>query len=329
MELIARPFHISGNELIVTASMGIAVYPIDGVDFETLSKNADIAMYRAKQDGRNRYCFFTESLQNQLVRNLQLTNALHHALERNELYVVYQPQISTQNERIIGAEALLRWKHPEFGDISPLEFIPLAEDSGLILPIGEWVLRTAVSQVKSLMLNGFEPIIIAVNLSAVQFRQSHLPELVSKILKEAGVRAEYIELELTEATTMHEPKTAYKTMDTLYDLGIRMSIDDFGTGYSSLSYLKKFKVYKLKIDQSFVCDIGTDKDDRAIVSAIIKMAHGLGLVTIAEGVETLEQLNFLREEGCDEIQGYYYSKPLIAEEFEKFIKTSQAELLKK
>ncbi|MDP3266781.1 MAG: EAL domain-containing protein [Sulfuricurvum sp.] len=319
LNTMAEPFVIEQNELSVTASIGIAIYPYDGTDHETLSKNADTAMYRAKQNGRNTYCFFTQAMQDNTSRNLQLTNALYHALERNQLRVVYQPQISARNGHIIGAESLLRWTHPEFGDVSPAEFIPLAEESGLILPIGEWVLRTAVQQAKIWIDNGFEPMVIAVNLSAVQFRHPHLVELISTILDEIGLPPEYLEIELTEAVAMHDPESAYTVMDNLHARGIRMSIDDFGTGYSSLSYLKKFKVYKLKIDQSFIRNITTDAEDKAIVIAIINMADGLGLQTIAEGVETIEQLDFLREEGCHEIQGYYYSKPLSVEDFNLFV----------
>lgn len=319
LNTLTKPFVVDQNELTVTASIGIALYPSDGTDHETLSKNADTAMYRAKQNGRNTYSFFTQAMQDRTSRNLQLTNGLHHALERNQLRVVYQPQISAYDGHIIGAEALLRWTHPELGDISPVEFIPLAEESGLILPIGAWVLRTAVQQAKSWSDKGFEPMMIAVNLSAVQFRHPHLLELVTTILDEVGLPAKYLEIELTEAVAMYDPKAASTVMDNLYERGIRMSIDDFGTGYSSLSYLKKFKVYKLKIDQSFVRDVTIDSEDKAIVNTIISMAHSLGLQTIAEGVETIEQLDFLRKQGCDEIQGYYYSKPLSAEDFDLFV----------
>jgi diguanylate cyclase (GGDEF)-like protein/PAS domain S-box-containing protein len=318
-ETITKPFSIEQNELIVTASIGIAIYPIDGADPETLLKNADTAMYQAKQNGRNNYRFFTKAMQETLARNIQLTNALRHALEKDQLHVVYQPQVAITDAHIIGAEALLRWNHPELGAISPAEFIPLAEESGLILPIGEWVLRTAVTQAKGWIDSGFPPIIVAVNLSAVQFRHPHLPELVTTILEDIGLPPEYLELELTEAVAMHDPKSAYAIMDNLHDRGIRMSIDDFGTGYSSLSYLKKFKVYKLKIDQSFIRDISTDPEDKAIVNAVISMAHSLGLKAIAEGVETVEQLKYLREQGCDEVQGYYFSKPLNSESFNEFI----------
>lgn len=320
LDIISKPVVIKENELIVTASVGIAIYPTDGTDYETLSKNADTAMYRAKNEGRNSYCFFTEAMQERSARNLKLINALHHALERNELHLVYQPQISLSNNHIIGAEALLRWDHPKFGNILPDEFITLAEDSGLILPIGEWVLRTAVQQAKSWIDDGLSPMIISINLSAVQFRHQRLPELITEILDEVGLPAKYLELELTEAVTMIDPENAYTTMDDLHERGINMSIDDFGTGYSNLNYLKKFNVSKLKIDQSFIHDLHTDPEDKAIVNAIISMAHSLGMKTIAEGVETAEQLHYLQEQGCDEIQGYYYSLPLSAKEFELFIK---------
>ncbi|HEX5670516.1 MAG TPA: bifunctional diguanylate cyclase/phosphodiesterase, partial [Sulfuricurvum sp.] len=318
---IIQPFFIERHELTVSASIGIALYPVDGIDSETLSKNADTAMYRAKQEGRNHYCFFTEDMQVYSRRHLQLTNALRHALENNELHLVYQPQISLMDESIIGAEVLLRWQNPELGSISPAEFIPIAEDSGLIVSIGEWVLSTAVKQVKVWIDQGFSQLIIAVNLSAVQFRQPGLASMVTRILEETHLPAEHLELELTEGAAMYDPQSAIVIMNDLHTRGIRMSIDDFGTGYSSLSYLKKFKVYKLKIDQSFVRDITTDSEDKAIVNAIINMANSLGLQTIAEGVETKEQLECLTKQGCNEVQGYYYSKPLDAEAFQLFLET--------
>jgi diguanylate cyclase (GGDEF)-like protein/PAS domain S-box-containing protein len=312
------PFQINNNELSISASIGIALYPNDGTDFETLYKNADTAMYRAKQEGRNSYSFFTNEMQEHSARNLELSNALRHALDKNQFSLHYQPQFSSSDGKIIGAEALLRWHHPEYGNISPLEFIPIAEENGLILSIGEWVLHTAVSQAKTWMEQGAKPIIMAVNLSAVQFRHLNLLNTISTILEEIDLPPQYLELELTESVAMHDPQKAINIMNDLHNLGVRMSIDDFGTGYSSLSYLKKFKIYKLKIDQSFVRDITIDNEDKAIVSAIISMAKRLGLQTIAEGVETIGQLEYLHEEGCDEIQGYYYSKPLPAEAFEAF-----------
>ncbi|MDD2356289.1 MAG: EAL domain-containing protein [Thiovulaceae bacterium] len=322
LDSIDESIKLEHHDLRVTASIGIAIYPIDGADSQTLLKHGDTAMFRAKKEGRNRYVFYTKSMQEHSVRNLNLTNALHYALSRQELYLVYQPQILAKDTSLIGMEVLLRWKHPEFGEISPMEFIPLAEESGLILSIGEWVLRSAVLQTKEWIEKYHFPLTVAVNLSAVQFRQPNLAQLISGILEEAQLGAEYLELELTEAVAMNNPQDAINVMNSLHEKGIKMSIDDFGTGYSSLSYLKKFKISKLKIDQSFVRDIFTDHEDRAIVSTIINMAHSLGMLTIAEGVETEEQLHYLQEQKCDEIQGYYYSKPLKKEDFERYISTS-------
>ncbi len=319
LQVVSEPYQIEQYDLVVTASIGVALYPNDGENLESLSKSADTAMYRAKQEGRNDYRFFTPAMQARAARNMQLVNALRYALELGQFEVHYQPQVTIPDRRIIGIETLLRWRHPELGNVSPAEFIPVAEDSGLILPIGEWVLRTAVKQLKSWMDSGYAPIIIAVNLSAVQFRHPSLSELVSSILEETQLPGKYLELELTEGVTMHDPQRAIAIMDTLDERGIRMSIDDFGTGYSSLNYLKKFKAYKLKIDQSFVRDIITDHEDRAIVAAIISMAKSLELQTIAEGVETAEQLAYLVDQGCDEAQGYYFSKPLTAADVEPLI----------
>ena len=320
LDVIAKPFQIELYTLSLTASIGIALYPEDGNDLESLSKSADTAMYRTKQEGRPGFRFFTPEMQARSARNLQLINALRQAMECGQLQVHYQPQVAMQDGRIIGAEALLRWQHPEFGMVSPAEFIPIAEYCGLILPIGEWILRCAVRQAKAWMDDGYTALIMAVNLSAVQFHHPDLPELISSILDEEGLSPEYLELELTEGVAMHNPQDAIAVMNNLHQRGIRMSIDDFGTGYSSLSYLKKFKVYKLKIDQSFVRDISTDPEDKAIVSAIIRMAKSLSLQTIAEGVETISQQAFLREQGCDEMQGYLFSKPLPAGQFEALLK---------
>jgi len=325
MKLIAevmQPCQIEHHELVSTMSIGIALYPQDGQDFETLSKNADTAMYRVKQGSRNGFCFFTQEMQTQSQRSLQLVNAMHHALTRGEFQLHYQPQVSLQNGQIVGAEALLRWQHPELGALSPAEFIPIAEESGQILEIGEWVLRSAVMQAKCWQTEGMPPMVMAVNLSAAQFRHPDLFKLVTRILDEANLPAQYLELELTEATTMDKPVAAIELMNRLHARGIRMAIDDFGTGYSSLSYLKKFNISKLKIDQSFVRDISDDPDDKAIVTAVINLASGLGMRTIAEGVETASQLAFLRLQGCDEVQGYYFSRPLPAEQFETFVRLS-------
>ncbi|MEI8210110.1 MAG: EAL domain-containing protein [Methylococcales bacterium] len=321
LDTISTPYLIEHQNLTLTASIGIALYPEDGEDLETLSKSADIAMYCAKREGRQYYRFFTPEMQKQSERNLQLVNALRHALEYEQLYLHYQPQVAIQSNLIIGAEALLRWQHPTLGRVSPAEFIPIAEESRLILPIGEWVLRTAIRQAKAWMNEGFAPMIMAVNLSAVQFCHPDLPELITRLLDEEGLPPEYLELELTEGVAMHNPEKAIAVMENLHERGIRMSIDDFGTGYSSLSYLKKFKAYKLKIDQSFVRDISTNPEDKAIVRAIISLAKNLGLQTIAEGVETVQQRALLMAQGCDEMQGYLFSEPLPIKEFEKLLRS--------
>ncbi len=312
MSSIAQPYQINHHEITITPSIGIAVYPDDGESFDDLLKSADIAMYRAKQSGRNNYHFFTAKMQEDSVRIMQLTTALHYAIDLDQLSLHYQPQLSLSDESIVGVEALIRWQHPDFGWVSPAEFIPIAEDTGDILKIGEWVLQKSIRQLKQWQDDGLSLRNISVNLSAVQFRYPHLPELISKLLEDAGLPAECLELELTESASMDDPVAAIAMMDKLADLGVRMSIDDFGTGYSSLSYLKRFRVSKLKIDQSFVRDIMTDTDDRAIVNSIVSLSRSLGMKTIAEGVETAEQLDFLRTCDCDEIQGYYLSRPLTA-----------------
>jgi diguanylate cyclase (GGDEF)-like protein/PAS domain S-box-containing protein len=318
LDVIASPFRMEQHDLNITGSIGIALYPDDGTDLETLFRRADAAMYRAKRDGRHGFSFFTPEMQTCSTRHQQVVSALRQALECEQLVVHFQPQMSVLDGRLIGAEALLRWTHSDLGEISPAEFIPAAEDSGLILALGEWVLRQSVRQAKLWQQDGVASLTVAVNLSATQFRQIELAELVSRILQEEGLPPEYLELELTEGVALHDPAGAIVVMNRLHEQGVRMSIDDFGTGYSSLGSLKKFKVSKLKIDQSFIRDIDTSSDDRAIVCAIINMAKSLGLNTIAEGVETKGQLDFLREHGCDEMQGYYYSKALSAAEFEGY-----------
>lgn len=326
IDAVSKPSNFDGHELSITPSIGISLYPNDGEDFETLLKHADTAMYKVKNDTRNGFQFFTQEMQLNLARDLQLVNALRHALNRNELQLHYQPQLCIDDGHVIGAEALLRWNHPTLGAISPAEFIPIAEDSGQIIEIGEWVMKTAVNQMKEWIDSGFKPMVMAVNISAVQFRQPDLSRLITDILSEAQLPHEYLELELTEAVTMQDPNTAIEIMNRLHDQGIRMSIDDFGTGYSSLSYLKQFKVYKLKIDQSFVRDIKDNEDDRSIISAIIHMANNMGMRTIAEGVETSEQLAFLRLHGCNEVQGYYFSRPIPAEEFTQYLKANSYQI---
>lgn len=317
---VAQPFQIEAYELTTTLSVGIAMYPADGDSFNMLYQRADAAMYRAKQSGRNRYGFFTADLEARTARALQIENALRRALERNQFEVHYQPQVSLATRQIIGAEALLRWHHPDLGTVSPAEFIPVAESSGMIVAIGEWVLQTAAYDTKRWLDMQLPLRSISVNLSAVQFRHPQLPEMVARCLEQAGLPARRLELELTEGAAVDDPFAALAMMDKLHDRGVRLSMDDFGTGYSSLSYLKRFQIYKLKIDQSFVRDLEDDANDRAIVSAIIRMAQALGMQTIAEGVETDGQLDFLKAQGCDEGQGYLFSRPLSAAAFEAHLR---------
>ncbi len=320
LQVISQPYLIGFHELRTTLSIGIAMYPEDGADMDLLFRNADAAMYQVKRDSRNDYRFFTEEMQARSLRTLSLANALHHALERGQLSLQYQPQVSLRDGGVIGAEALLRWTHPEFGAISPAEFIPIAENNGLIMEIGDWVLQRAVEQACCWREEGLPPLVVAVNLSAAQFRRPNLPELVIRIIEKAGLPAGELELELTEAVAMDDPQRAIKIMAELFQRGIRIAIDDFGTGYSSLSTLKQFKVNKLKIDRSFVDDIVCDADDRAIVRAIIQLARSLNLKTIAEGVERNDVLELLRDLGCDEVQGYLYSPPLAAEQFSAWVR---------
>ena len=319
LQLAQSPVMVEGHELTITPSIGIAMYPKDGLDLDALSKCADAAMYRAKADGRNGFHFYSGEIQGNSERRLALGNALRRALLHNQLSLRYQPQISLESGDIVGVEALLRWEHPQLGHVSPSEFIPVAESNGLILPIGQWVIRSAIEQLAAWIQRGMAPMIMAVNLSAIQFRHAELPQFVTQCLSDARMPPELFELELTESTAMANPQAAMATLDELHRRGIRLAIDDFGTGYSSLSYLKRFKVYKIKIDQSFVRDITEDPDDKAIVGAIINMARSLGIQTIAEGVETQAQLDYLREQGCNEVQGYLFSKPMTADTFEAYI----------
>lgn len=319
LKAVEQPFVIDQYELTITASIGVAIYPDDGLDMESLQRNADVAMYRTKKESRNSYRFFSNHMQVQTARNLQLVNALRHAVALGQLAVFYQPQVALDTGRLLGVEALLRWQHPQLGFISPAEFIPLAESSGLIISIGSWVLEQAAQQVHAWRLAGIHGISISVNLSSIQFRDPKLPALVKSTLERYQVSPECLELELTEGVALENPEGAVAMMDALHGLGVRLSIDDFGTGYSSLSYLKKFKVYKLKVDQTFVRDISTDDEDKAIVIAIIQLARSLGLKTIAEGVETAEQKAFLQAQGCDEMQGYLLSKPMSSEDATAFL----------
>ncbi len=316
---LREPFPLEGRDLFVTASMGVAVYPHAGVDGRTLLQHADIALYRAKEQGRNTLRFFSPAMNSRAVERLSLESSLRQALQRREFLLHYQPQVDLKSGEIIGFEALIRWHRPEIGMISPAEFIPLAEETGLILPIGEWVLRTACAQNKAWQEAGFPPMRIAVNLSARQFHRENLVDTVTRALQESGLAPEYLELELTESILMGKETSILHMLRELTEMGIQLSIDDFGTGYSSLAYLKRFPIAKLKVDQIFVQNLTTDPNDAVIVKTVVGMAHSLRLKAIAEGVETEGQLAYLRSIGCEEMQGYLFSRPLPAEEATKLL----------
>lgn len=320
LSAIAQPYEIDGRELFINASIGISLHPGDANDIKTLIKNADIAMYRAKEQGGNNFQFYSEQLANQSADRLMLEGNLRRALERNEFLLHYQPQVDLRTGEVIGIEALLRWRHPEMGLIAPMNFIPLAEETGLIVPLSAWVLREACGQNKSLQNSGYPPMRIAVNLSARNFLQSDLADVIAAILTETGLEPGYLSLELTESILVQQTEKTVATMRQLQSLGAHIVIDDFGIGYSSLSYLKRLPIDALKIDQSFVRDITTDPNDAAIVTAITTMAHSLDLKVIAEGVESQPQLSFLRTHHCDAMQGFYFSKPVPAELLEKVLR---------
>jgi diguanylate cyclase (GGDEF)-like protein/PAS domain S-box-containing protein len=319
-EAIAAPLTIEGHAFFPTCSLGVAAYPEDGSDAETLVKYADIAMYRAKQAGRDNYQFYTPTMNEQALERLRIEGDLRSALERNEFLLHYQPKIDLRSGMIIGMEALIRWHHPELGMVSPARFIALAEETGLILPIGAWVIRTACQQTKAWRDAGWNQLRVAVNLSVRQFVQKDLVSSIAAVLQETGLPADCLELELTESLVMTDVEHAIDVLRELKELGVHLSIDDFGTGYSSLSYLKRFPIDVLKIDQSFVRDITVDADDAAITVSIISLAHSLKLHVIAEGVETEAQLTYLRLHGCDAMQGYLFSKPVPAGSFAELLK---------
>jgi diguanylate cyclase (GGDEF)-like protein/PAS domain S-box-containing protein len=325
LDSLARPFDLDGQEIYSTASLGIALYPLDGTDVDALLRSADIALYQAKELSRNTYQFFSQEMNVKTVERLALETSLRRALERNELFLHFQPQIDVGSGLIIGMEALLRWQHPERGLVSPARFIPLAEETGLIIPIGEWVLRQACAQNRAWQESGFPPLRMAVNLSIKQFRQRNLLQTVAQALADTGLAPEFLELELTESCLMENPEETCTTLRELKRMGVQLAIDDFGTGYSSLSYLKMFPIDRLKIAQYFVRDIISDPDDAAIAEAIIALAHSLKLRVIAEGVETREQLEFLRQRRCDEMQGYYLGRPVATEEFTRILEREHSQ----
>ena len=310
LEVLSEPFDIEGHEIFVTASIGITIYPTDSYVPEALLKNADSAMYRAKQLGRNNFQFYTTEMNARSGENLHLENSLRRALDRREFLLHYQPKADVRSGRITGVEALLRWQHPEFGMVSPGKFIPLLEETGLIVPTGEWVIQAACGQLRAWRDQGVPAVPISVNLSGRQFQHKDLVRSITGSITAAGIDPALIEVELTESSLMSNPDEANLVLHALKDFGVQIAVDDFGTGYSSLAYLKRFRIDSLKIDRSFVQDIIHDNDDAAIVRAVITLAHSLKLIVVAEGVETEEQLSFLINNGCDQVQGYLLSVPL-------------------
>jgi EAL domain-containing protein (putative c-di-GMP-specific phosphodiesterase class I) len=322
--VFSQPFPIGDREVHLGAAIGISAFPQDGDDAATLLKRAEIAMHRAKEQGPNSYRMFTSEMGSRAVERLTLESDLRRALERDELELYYQPRIALDTGRIDGAEALLRWNHPRRGKVSPATFIPLAEETGLIVPIGEWVLREACRQNRAWREAGLPPLTVAVNMSAPQFRSSGIAARIATLLGEAGLDPRGLEIELTESLVMHDAEEVVAILRELKAMGVMLAIDDFGTGYSSLSYLKRFPVDRLKIDQSFVRGIATDSDDAAIASAVISLGRSLGLRVVAEGVETEAQRAFLKARGCHEIQGYLVGRPMPALDFETVIRREGA-----
>jgi diguanylate cyclase (GGDEF)-like protein len=319
IERLSKPIVIEGHEVFVTTSIGISLFPNDGMDKNALITNADVAMYRAKDEGRNHFQFYTYGMNATTVEKLTLENDLRRAIERDELLLHYQPQIRLPDRKIVGVEALVRWQHPELGLIPPARFIPIAEETGLIVPIGQWVLEQACAQAKEWLDSGLPPLVVSVNMSSRQFHQEDMLATVTNALEESGLSANQLALEITESSLMLKPDDAVITLCLLHNMGVGIAIDDFGTGYSSLGHLKRFPLQSLKIDRSFVNDVTENSEDAAIVRAILAMAHSLKLKVCAEGVELEKQLEFLDDAGCDKIQGFLISKPVpakqIAEEF--------------
>jgi diguanylate cyclase (GGDEF)-like protein len=319
LDALAQPFEIGGREVFAGASIGIAMFPEDGEDAETLLRNADTAMYEAKARGRNNMQFFTAALSEASARRLALENRLRHAAQNEDFRLCYQPVRDVESGRLVGAEALLRWRDPESGPVSPAEFIPVAEQCGLIEAIGEWVLRAACAQAQAWFEAGYRPIRLAVNLSGHQIQRQGFVPLLRAVLAESGLSPAWLELEITESTIMQDSELTRSALGEISDMGLGLALDDFGTGHSSLYYLKRFPIDRIKIDRSFVDEIPANANDCAITSAIIAMAHSLHLEVVAEGVETQEQMAFLRERGCDEVQGFLFSPAVTAAEFERFL----------
>ncbi len=324
LAVLSQPMRLSGHECHTTASIGIAMYPTDGLDVQTLTKNADMAMYLAKEDGKNGFHFFAKGLKTLSIERLTLENALRRALERDQFSLHYQPKVDMVSGAITGVEALLRWNHPELGSVSPAQFIPLAEETGLIIPIGRWVLKEACAQNMAWQRRGLRPVAMAVNLSPRQFADAHLLHDVDAALLASGMSSLLLQLEVTEGMVMSNVPRTVKVLDSIQSRGIRLAIDDFGTGYSSMSLMKQFPIDTIKIDRSFVRDLHFDSEDRAIAQAIISMGKALGMTVVAEGVETVDQQSFLRDHACDEMQGFLFSRPLPPEKMADLLRAEPA-----
>ncbi len=320
LDALAEPFHLNGNETFVSASIGITIFPDDASEAKELLRNADAAMYRAKEQGKANFHFFTADLNAVVQERMVLKNGLGKALENGEFSLHYQPKLEIESGRITGVEALMRWNSPELGMVSPVKFIPVMEETGQVVEMGEWAIRTACLQHQEWRQAGLPQIRIAVNLSPRQLRDASFVPIVENVLREAGVEPAGLELEITESLLMSDSGGALKALGELHEMGIHMAMDDFGTGYSSLSYLKRFPIDTIKIDRTFIADIATNPDDAEIIRTIISMGHTLNRKVIAEGVENDQQLSLLREYQCDEIQGYFFSRPLPAGMITKFIK---------
>jgi EAL domain-containing protein (putative c-di-GMP-specific phosphodiesterase class I) len=320
LDSLRQPLSIEQRELHTTTSMGIAVYPDDAEEADTLFRNAAIAMYRAKDRGRDNYQLYTPAMNAPIADPLALESELRRALERGEFVVYYQPQVDISSQRIVGVEALVRWQHPSRGLLLPADFIPMAEESGLIVPLGDWVLRAACAQAKTWQEAGLPAIRVAVNLSARQFQQQDLVEAIGQALKDSDLSPHYLQLEITESVAMHDMDFTIITLGRLREMGVQIAIDDFGSGHSSLNYLKRLPIDDVKIDQSFVRDLAVDPSDAAIVGSIVAMTHDLKLKVVAEGVETEEQLAFLKKRRCDVVQGFLFSKPMPADALEDMIR---------
>ena len=325
LQLLSEPVTLGKEEIYVSASIGIAIFPHDGDDMDTLLQNADTAMYHAKEQGKNNYQYYKKSMHDSAFEKMTLENHLRKALNRSEFQLYYQPQVEAGTGRIVGLEALIRWLSPELGMVSPADFIPLAEERGLIGPIGEWVVHTACVQNREWQLGGLPKMPVSVNISSKQFQRLTIMKIIENALTESGLEPQYLKLEITESAIMEESEVTVRAMQKLNKMGLHFIMDDFGTGYSSLSYLKRFPIDAIKIDRSFIRGLHVDPDDEAIANAIISMAHSLGMKVVAEGVETEAQLAFLRKQGCDEIQGFLFSRPVPAGEIPDLLRLSEQE----